>query len=563
MKKKIIVLNSGGFDSTLLLTDLSARMDCEIHSLHFEYGQPNKDLDCKISEENAKKLGAIHHLIHLPVFEWTNSKFYDKTSNEFNSQYLEMRNMVFISYALSLAQSIGATEIYAALLKGVYDDCNEKFIGLINELCNTVSIAFKTPYSKYEKEELYILAKKLGVGREYKFISCDTPVKGEPCGNCADCIAISEYMDILKDNLPIKKFFSCGLDVHDKNFQELFKRNPISEVRILLNNDCQLNCKHCYHNNNKLIGDVLTNDELIKFIQEAYNIGIRSVHYAGKEPLFNDRLFTITERVKNSVPDMEFSLVTNGINVPKYVERLKKLGISKICLSADDEFKKNVDSTRIGDTNKFVKKAIKAISGEIPIEMSYDLTPENIHNVIDNLKFWRNNFEIKSFYIRTIRNVGGAKDFKLISLKDLCELHSKLKSCDIDASIYLSIGSCPYTYDILFSQNDYTKELATDIELSGLSGLFDVTDNYSLLIEAYCCRYENQITLTPDGYILGCAMECSVPNYNSTSAGNIRNLPLKDLIYIGKEKSLKVLESNMQGDKIYFEKCCFNPIDLS
>lgn len=559
--KKIVVLNSGGFDSTLLLSDLSTSMDCEIHSLHFEYGQPNKDLDCRISEENARKLGAVHHLIHLPVFEWTNSKFYDKTSNEFDSQYLEMRNMVFISYALSLAQSIGATEIYAALLKGVYDDCNKKFISIVNELCNTVGITFKTPYSAYEKNELYILAKKLGIGREYEFISCDTPVNGKPCGNCWDCNSISEYMQLLNDNLPSKRFFSVGLDTHDKIFQELFKKNPISEARILLNNDCQLNCKHCYHNNNELIGDILSDAKIISFIKEAYTLGIRSIHYAGKEPLFNDRLFTITEQVRDLVPDMEFSLVTNGINVPKFAERLKKLGLCKICLSADDEFKED-DSTRIGNSNTFIKKAVTALSGEIPIEMSYDLTPENIHNTLKNLKFWFEEYGITSFYIRTLRNVGCAENFPLISVKDLCLLHNELKRCNLNVDIYLNLGACPYFYDVLMDKNDYSTELYCDIETVGLSGFFNITDNYRLYIEPYCCRYENQITLTADGYILGCAMECSVSDYNNTSAGNIRDLPLKELIDIGKEKSLKVNESNMTQNTIYFEKCSFNPIDI-
>lgn len=198
--EKAVVLNSGGFDSTVLLADLSSRGIYDLYSMYFSYGQPNDDLGKTIAKENAEKLGANHIEVNLPEFSWSKSSFYDKDLNDFNGQYLEMRNMVFISYALSYAQSVGADSIYMALLNGcVYADCTDYFLDCINGICNFVFVNFNIPYRNCSKQELFPLAKSLGVGDSLKFISCDTPHNGIPCGKCVDCKDINEYKNFIKN----------------------------------------------------------------------------------------------------------------------------------------------------------------------------------------------------------------------------------------------------------------------------------------------------------------------------------------------------------------------------
>lgn len=562
--KKIVVLNSGGFDSTVLLADLASTGEYEIHSLYFDYGQLNRNLDSVIAKENAEKLNAVHHTIKLPVFSWSNSEFYSEDSNEYNSQYLEMRNMIFISYAISLAESICAVEIYMAILNSHgYKDTSKPFIGAVKNLCNVIGITFETPYSHCEKQDLFYIAKKLKVGTEYRFISCDTPKEDLPCGKCADCNSISEYMGVLEDNLPVKAFFTSGLDTYNADFQRLFKNEPISEMRVLLNNDCQLNCEHCYHNNNPLIGDVLTDEELVKTICDAYKLGIKSIHYAGKEPLINDRIFRITEQVHKLLPDMNFTVVTNGINVYKYIGQIKSCGISKVFLSSEDEFAEEKSLRPLG-VNKVVKEAVEALnSAEIPVEIFYDLTPDNIGHTLSNLKFWRKKYKVKEFFVRTLRVVGGAENLQKLSTEDICDLHNELTKTNLNCHITFNIGACPYTYNILYDNNLYTESLKRDIDWCGTLGYSKITDNYDLLAEIYCARYEHQITLTADGYVLGCAMECSCKNYNEISSGNVKHKSLSECITTGKDLSLRVNEAQMTSDKVFFEKCSFNPIDLN
>ena len=117
MKKKILVLCSGGFDSILLLlTVRDNNPNSEIHTLFFDYGQKSYAQERKCVVSNSERLGCKFHEIKLPKFEWTKGDFY---SPEFSGEgeYLEMRNMVFLSYAVSICESMKIPSIYLATLK--------------------------------------------------------------------------------------------------------------------------------------------------------------------------------------------------------------------------------------------------------------------------------------------------------------------------------------------------------------------------------------------------------------------------------------------------------------
>lgn len=567
--EKIVVLNSGGFDSTVLLVDtVTKNPDCEIHSLYFSYGQLNDEIGASIALENANKLGVTHHQLIIPPISWSKGNFYKEDTNEYVTQYLEMRNLIFLSYAISMAESLNADVITMALLKSHgYVDTSPEFIELMKEICKLIGVDFQTPYSGCDKYDIYGIAKTLKVGPKFKFISCDTPdEKGNPCGKCLDCESIAEYNQVLKDDIPVKAFFSSNLDVSNPTFRELYLNEKVTEMRVLINNECQLNCEHCYHKNNPLVGERLTDEEMIEALNKAYEYGIREFHFAGKEPLYDERIFKFTEYL-SKYPDVEYHVVTNGINVPKYAERIKSSGISKVFLSIDDCFGEN--QLRSNSVNECVKKAITSLNEVgVPIELFYDLTPENIGHTTLNIKYFNAQYGVKNFYVRTIRDVISDRGFLSVPLTNECldELHQSLKEItslsNCDYTVGFNIGACPYTYNLLMSETG--SELAEDIYDIGVYGNQFLNPNYYLLAEAYCAKYESQITLMPDGYILGCAMECSVRDYDKISSGNIKDKPLSELIKVGKLKSgLATNDYQTRDGKIFFNKCVFNPIDFN
>lgn len=188
---KIVVLNSGGFDSITLINFLHRVWeDREIHSLHFFYGARNTEQQVKCVDKVCENIGAVNVKINLPSFKWTKGEFY-KQGYDDKTQYVEYRNMVFLSYALSYAQAVGAKQIYLAILKGDYVDCNKEFLSHMNDVANMSGIDIVAPFSDCEWK-LSLLPFAEGFVYPGDYFSCDNPIDGKPCGTCIDCEALKE-----------------------------------------------------------------------------------------------------------------------------------------------------------------------------------------------------------------------------------------------------------------------------------------------------------------------------------------------------------------------------------
>ena len=191
---KIVVLNSGGFDSVVLMNYLHfIQEENEIYSLHFLYGAVNEKQQLECVNKVCEKVGANNKVITLPKIDWTTSEFYNVDTYSDETQYLEYRNLIFLSYAISYAQSIGADRIYVAFLNiQEYPDTTLGFIGGLNSFIEQSGILIDAPFIFDGKQRLAHIAKYLGVKKE-DYFSCDVPKSdGSPCGKCLDCLALEK-----------------------------------------------------------------------------------------------------------------------------------------------------------------------------------------------------------------------------------------------------------------------------------------------------------------------------------------------------------------------------------
>ena len=196
MEEKIVVLNSGGFDSIVLIQYIRFLYpEAEIHSLYFSYGELNSEQQQKCIEKVCAKVNATNYHITLPKFSWTKGKFYD-TEYEYEAKYLEYRNMVFIAYAVSYAESIGADKIYVATLMGAlcYKDNSMNFYIGINTAISESKINVIAPFSGYIKEDLKPFIRIFNI-KEDDFFSCDVPKDHIPCGVCDKCLDIKKLFN--------------------------------------------------------------------------------------------------------------------------------------------------------------------------------------------------------------------------------------------------------------------------------------------------------------------------------------------------------------------------------
>lgn len=532
MSEKIVVLNSGGFDSVVLMNCIHNWFpNAEIHSLHFSYGARNGEQQLKCVEKVCKKINAISQVIDLPKFSWTKNNFY-KEGYEYETQYLEYRNLIFLSYAISYAESIGAKKIYLATFKnkdGNYNDNTDVFYEGLNSFTKENSrIEIVTPFRKLDcKEDLLSYAIRFGLSPA-DYFSCDIPREnGEPCGECFDCIKLKGINSVITIDSPMKAFYQGEYNFSDKKFKELLSHEKPTEVRALINNDCQLKCKHCFYGFSEMKSEPLSKEEYYKVLKEfVLDFGIQNIHFSGKEPLYDDTILWYAEQIHKDKLPCTFNLVTNGINVPKYVKRLRELGMNRVYLSVDDVLNTNGVRSVTSCTDRALKSCADA---GIDVEVFIDLHFNNYNRLVDIIDYMEKSYKVDSYYFRTIRSIGNADGQKMLTGKELNDVWEELKI------ISEKYKEKTFTYNISmeYIHTLFDTPLLEDIDIcEGLYTQF-YTENLCVMLEEYCSRYTVSYTFTPDGYILGCASEVALPDYDKHSVGNVRELPLKELVNRG------------------------------
>ena len=183
---KVVVLASGGLDSSVLLA-LYKNLGYEVYPLYIHY-------DNKYVFEEIEKLKEVCKLLDIPSDNiWTiDAHFHYSRSScvaDGDNPYVEMRNLVFMSYAVSYAENIGAQTIAVGFIKVPvgYPDTSKQFINDFNIMSySAIGIEAKAPLMELDKTGVYKLGRKLGIGLK-NTISCNTPKDGKPCGECDDC----------------------------------------------------------------------------------------------------------------------------------------------------------------------------------------------------------------------------------------------------------------------------------------------------------------------------------------------------------------------------------------
>ena len=198
MKNKAVVLLSGGLDSSTVLFIAKNKHKCSC--LIFDYGQRHSR-ELKSAKKIAACAGCDYKTVKI-FFPWKGSSLIDKNKKipynkkiggEIPSTYVPGRNTIFLSYALSFAETIDAKKIFIganAVDFSGYPDCRPQYYKNFNKLLavgtKNGDIKIETPLLYKTKKEIVELAVKLGVPLELTW-SCYSGGK-KPCGKCDSCI---------------------------------------------------------------------------------------------------------------------------------------------------------------------------------------------------------------------------------------------------------------------------------------------------------------------------------------------------------------------------------------
>ena len=204
---RAIVLLSGGLDSSTVLA-IARERGHEVVALTFDYGQRHdKEVEC--AKAVAEALGAEEHIVlTLPFGGLLDSSLTDmgvevpegRAREDMSacvpSTYVPSRNIVFLSIAASIAESICARHIFIAAnavdFSG-YPDCTPEFIEAFQKTLDVgtkagregVGIRVEAPVIGMAKSGIVREALRLGVPLGSTW-SCYKG-GGKACGRCDSC----------------------------------------------------------------------------------------------------------------------------------------------------------------------------------------------------------------------------------------------------------------------------------------------------------------------------------------------------------------------------------------
>lgn len=203
MNKKGVVLLSGGLDSaTTLYYAKSKGFDCSC--LIFDYGQRHRrELRHAVKVADAAKRDYKIVKIALP---WLGSSLLDRSQKlprrvvidpkEIPTTYVPARNIIFLSFAASFAEAIGAQMIFIganAVDYSGYPDCRPEFLNAFQDALRRgmktgitgKGIAIQAPLLRKTKAQIVKLGRRLHVPFELTW-SCYQG-SSKPCGTCDSC----------------------------------------------------------------------------------------------------------------------------------------------------------------------------------------------------------------------------------------------------------------------------------------------------------------------------------------------------------------------------------------
>jgi len=206
--KRAVCLLSGGMDSAVSTAE-ALHAGFEVHALSFDYGQRHS-----VELEAARRVAAHlrvrdHRIVTLDLRAIGGSALTgaidvpkDRSEEAIGASvpvtYVPARNLIFLSFALALAETIHAQTIYLgvnAIDYSGYPDCRQEFLDAFERVAEKATAAgaergvhfsIAAPLVALDKRGIVLRARELGVDLGLTH-TCYDPDGRLACGRCDAC----------------------------------------------------------------------------------------------------------------------------------------------------------------------------------------------------------------------------------------------------------------------------------------------------------------------------------------------------------------------------------------
>jgi len=258
----------------------------------------------------------------------------------------------------------------------------------------------------------------------------------------------------------------------------------VNYLRVSVTERCNFRCQYCMPE--KPFSwvpqeNLLSFEDLFKFIRLAIDEGVSKIRLTGGEPLLRHDLDRFVAMIHDYKPDIDLALTTNGYLLPETAERLRAAGLKRINISLDSL--KPAVAARIAQKNvlgKVLEGIDKAL--EVGLGVKINMVPLkgiNDDEILDILEFCRER-GIRVRYIEYMENAHANSEIRGMHGKEILE---RIKERYTIHRLGREGASPSYNYEI--EENGY------------IFGLIDPHKHDF-------CESCNRIRLTAEGHLIPC-----------------------------------------------------------
>lgn len=257
----------------------------------------------------------------------------------------------------------------------------------------------------------------------------------------------------------------------------------IDYLRISVTQRCNFRCQYCMPEKPfEWIPreDLLSYEEMFKFIKVSIDKGIKKIRITGGEPLVRDDLDKFIYMISSYKPDIDLALTTNGYLLKEQILKLKEAGLKRVNISIDSLEKETFwYLTKKDVLNKVLEGIDAAINSGIKVKLNSVIIKNINENEITSLYNFAKERQLQIRFIEYMENENAFSNLKTLPSKEIIKVLEK---------------------------NTILKELNTK-ENSAAKLYIDKDDYVFGIIEPYddsFCKTCNRIRLSANGDLIPC-----------------------------------------------------------
>ena len=283
----------------------------------------------------------------------------------------------------------------------------------------------------------------------------------------------------------------------------------IAHVYLNVTQMCPLDCNYCFAKTRKS-GAELTRKEIISFLALLRKNDVKLLTLCGGEPLLRPDIFELSKAASDM--GLNVSLITSGQLVPENIRNIEDSGVKRIQLSLDGM--SQAVHNRIRHPGNPYDKTIDAIemilkNRKVRVSVCSTIRQQNLKEIPSIFDFLLNL---------------GVPEFRLMRLIPLCQRIEEFNQMAITTDEYLDLLALLLKRTVKANEQRVNPIIVrTDEPYYYVAKLSEM--GFDLLRHESCQQGKSIASIAPDGSI----MPCSIANYESCIAGNIRKDNLFDV----------------------------------